>query len=102
MTSRSTASRRGGWRASADAADQLPRRCYPAGDRRTAMNDWLEDEPCMAERRWPLAPTDLLPRERWLWWEQLWVDVLMLGRRYRLWPAKDWWQDAITVEALAA
>jgi hypothetical protein len=26
----------------------------------------------------------------------------MLGRRYRLWPAKDWWENAITVEALAA
>ena len=66
------------------------------------MNDWLEDEPCMAERRWPLAPTALLPRERWLWWEQLWSDVLTLGRRYGLWPAKDWWKDATAVEALAA
>jgi hypothetical protein len=29
-----------------------------------------------------MAPTDLLPRERWLWWEQLWSDVLMLAKRY--------------------
>lgn len=37
------------------------------------MTEWLEDEdePCLAEQRWPLAPTHLLPRERWLWWEQL-------------------------------
>jgi hypothetical protein len=48
------------------------------------------------------APTHLLPRERWLWWEQLWTDVLALGQRYRLWPAKDWWEDPTTVESLAA
>jgi hypothetical protein len=46
------------------------------------MTDWLEDEPAgsTAERRWPLAPTHLLPRERWVWWEQQWSDVLMLRR----------------------
>ena len=26
----------------------------------------------------------------------------MLGRRYRLWPRKDWWEDGVQVEALAA
>ena len=54
------------------------------------MNDGLEeDEPCLPDQRWPMAPTHLLPRERWLWWEQLWLDVIALGRRYRLWPSKD-------------
>jgi hypothetical protein len=67
------------------------------------MNEWLEDDqPCLAEQRWPMAPNRLLPRERWIWWEQLWSDVIALGRRYRLWPAKDWWDDAAVVEALAA
>jgi hypothetical protein len=68
------------------------------------MRDWIDDgnEPCLSAQRWPLAPKHLLPRERRLWWEQLWSDVLILGRRYRLWPGKDWWEDATTVEALAA
>jgi hypothetical protein len=67
------------------------------------MNDWLEDEePCMAEQRWPMAPNHLLPRERWLWWEQLWSDVITLARRYRISLAKDWWEDSTQVEALAA
>ena len=69
------------------------------------MTDWLESEPDgldLGERRWPLAPTDLLPRERWLWWEQLWSDVEMLGNRYRLRPANGWWEDGEQVEALAA
>jgi hypothetical protein len=67
------------------------------------MSGWLEDgEPSLVEQRWPMSPTYLLPRERWLWWEQLWSDVIATGRRYRLWPAKDWWEDATTVEALAA
>ena len=47
-------------------------------------------------------PTNLLPRERWLWWEQLWSDVLMLGERYRVRPANEWWENAVQVEALAA
>ena len=69
------------------------------------MTDWLEgehDELELGDRRWPLSPTDLLPRERWLWWEQLWSDVLMLGNRYRIRPGKDWWEDGAQVEALAA
>jgi hypothetical protein len=71
----------------------------------SAMTDWSEnesDELELGERRWPLAPTGLLPRERWLWWEQLWSDVLMLGDRYRIRPARDWWEDGTQVEALAA
>jgi hypothetical protein len=68
------------------------------------MTEWVEDEdePCLASHRWPMAPTDLLPRERWLWWEQLWTDVLMLGELYRVRPCKDWWEDGTQVEALAA
>ena len=67
------------------------------------MNDWLEEEePCLADHRWPLAPNLLLPRERWLWWEQLWNDVIALGKRYRLHPPKDWWEDSAKVEVLVA
>ncbi len=67
------------------------------------MSDWLEDnEPCLGEQRWPLAPIHLLPRERWLWWEQLWTEVVMLVERYRINPGKDWWEDSTKVEALAA
>ena len=68
------------------------------------MTDWLEDEsePCLADQRWPMAPTHLLPRERWLWWEQLWSEVVALGERYRVRPCKDWWEDGSKVEALAA
>ena len=67
------------------------------------MTEWLEDEDrALAEQRWPMAPTHLLPRERWLWWEQLWSDVIALGKRYRLHPPKDWWEDGAKVEALAA
>lgn len=66
------------------------------------MTDWLEDqdEPYLAEHRWPRPPNHLLPRERWLWWEQLWTDVLMLADRYRIRPMKDWWENATQVEAL--
>jgi hypothetical protein len=67
------------------------------------LTEWLEDDELyVGEQRWPLAPNDLLPRERWLWWEQLWSDVIGLGRRYRLNPPKDWWEDGAKVEALAA
>lgn len=54
------------------------------------------------ERRWPLAPTNLLPRERWRWWEQLWADVAVLRARYRLPLRSGWWEDQVQVEALAA
>jgi len=68
------------------------------------MTDWSEGEhdELALEQRWPMAPTHLLPRERRRWWEQLWSDVIMLGDRYRVRPAKDWWEDAVQVEALAA
>ena len=35
-------------------------------------------------RRWPLHWRGLYPRERWLWFEQLWTDVCALRERYRL------------------
>jgi hypothetical protein len=52
--------------------------------------------------RWPLDWRSLYPRERWLWWEQLWMDVCALRDRYRLPVRSDWWEDSIQVEALAA
>ena len=68
------------------------------------MTEWSEAEnPLDPDQRcWPMAPNDLLARERWRWWEQLWSDVLALGDRYRIRPAKDWWEDGVQVEALAA
>lgn len=52
--------------------------------------------------RWPLDWRSLYPRERWLWWEQLWMDVCALRDRYRLPLRSGWWEDSIQVEALAA
>jgi hypothetical protein len=49
-----------------------------------------------------MAPNDLLPRERRLWWEQLWTDVCALGVRYRLPVRSGWWEDNVQAEALAA
>jgi hypothetical protein len=67
------------------------------------MPEWADEhEPALAEPRWPMASTDLLPRERWLWWERLWSDVLMLAKRYPISPGNDWWEHGVKVEALAA
>jgi hypothetical protein len=68
------------------------------------MSDWPEREhdELAVDRRWPLAPAHLLPRERWLWWEQLWSDVIALRERYRISPSNNWWEDGVQVEALAA
>jgi hypothetical protein len=66
------------------------------------MTEWLDDDACLPHTCWPMTPTHLLPRERWLWWEQLWGEVVMLRRRYRLDPGKDWWEEETKVEALAA
>jgi hypothetical protein len=54
------------------------------------------------ERRWPLTWLGLYPRERWLWFEQLWSDASVLRERYRLMLRSGWWEDQIQVEALAA
>ena len=42
-------------------------------------------------QRWPLTWRGLYPRERWLWFEQLWSDVCMLRERYRLAVRSGWW-----------
>jgi hypothetical protein len=52
--------------------------------------------------RWPLVWQGLYPRERWLWFEQLWSDVCLLRQRYHLAVRSGWWADQIQVEALAA
>jgi hypothetical protein len=67
-------------------------------------DDRREDEDFYAEegRRWPLTWRELYPRERWLWFEQLWDDVCTLRDRYRLAVRAGWWEDQIQVEALAA
>jgi hypothetical protein len=52
--------------------------------------------------RWPLTWRGLYPRERWMWFEQLWSDACALRTRYRLGLRSGWWEDEIQVEALAA
>ena len=52
--------------------------------------------------RWPLDWRGLYPRERWLWFEQLWSDVCMLRDRYRLAVRAGWWENDLQLEALAA
>src|SRR5689334_2984749 len=41
---------------------------------------------------WPLSWTDLYPRERWVWFEQLWSDACALRERYRLALRSGWWE----------
>ena len=52
--------------------------------------------------RWPLHWRGLYPRERWLWFEQLWSEVCMLRDRYQLAIRSGWWENEIQLEALAA
>ena len=68
------------------------------------MTEWVDGDgdPRGSSNRWPLAATDLLPRERWLWWEQLWSDVRVLRVRYHLPVRSGWWEDQVQVETLAA
>jgi hypothetical protein len=54
------------------------------------------------DERWPLHWAGLDARSRWLWWEQLWSDVVALIARYRLPVRSGWWEEAVQVEALAA
>ena len=61
-------------------------------------DDW-SDAP---SPRWPLDWRGLYPRERWLWFEQLWCDVCMLRERYRLAIRSEWWENDLQLEALAA
>jgi len=60
--------------------------------------DW-EDAP---SPRWPLDWRGLFPRERWMWFEQLWSDVCMLRERYHLAVRSGWWENEVQLEALAA
>ncbi len=54
------------------------------------------------QRRWPLDWRGLLPRERWRWFEQLWIDTCALRERFRLPVRAGWWEDQVQVETLAA
>jgi hypothetical protein len=65
-------------------------------------DEWSEGWEDPDGRRWPLNWCGLYPRERWLWWEQLWTDVCSLRERYRLAVRAGWWEDQIQVETLAA
>jgi hypothetical protein len=65
-------------------------------------DDHTEDPDQLIDTRWPLHSHGLYPRERRLWFEQLWSDVLMLRQRYRLPVRSGWWENEIQVEALAA
>jgi hypothetical protein len=65
-----------------------------------SFEDAYADEPQAV--RWPLDWRGLYPRERWLWFERLWIDVCMLRDRYRLAVRSGWWRDAVQLEALAA
>jgi len=68
-------------------------------DRHEGPEDDWSDAP---SPRWPLDWRGLYPRERWLWFEQLWCDVCMLRERYRLAIRSEWWENDLQLEALAA
>lgn len=65
-----------------------------------ALDPHLDDQELLL--RWPLTWRGLDPRVRWLWFDQLWLDVCLLRERYRLMVRSGWWEDEIQVEALAA
>ncbi len=51
---------------------------------------------------WPLDPRSLYPRERWVWYERLWTDVIALQARYQLGVRSEWWAKQVQVEVLSA
>ena len=51
---------------------------------------------------WPLTWRELLPRERWVWFDQLWSDVVELRTRYSIPIRVGWWESDLQVEAIAA
>lgn len=51
---------------------------------------------------WSIDWHRLEPAARWMWWEQLWLDVCALWQRYLLPLRSRWWESAVTVEALQA
>jgi hypothetical protein len=61
-------------------------------------DSWEDD----GGQRWPLSWRGLYPRERWLWFEHLWVDVCSLRERYRVSVRSGWWEDGVQLETLAA
>ena len=65
-------------------------------------DDHSEDPDQLIETRWPLHWQGLYERERRMWFEQLWRDVVMLRRRYRLPVRSGWWENELQIEALAA
>ena len=67
------------------------------------MTERLEDwNSARVQARWPMAPNDLLPRERWLWWEQLWSDVLRAARALPTRGPPELVGGQVQVEAMAA
>jgi len=62
----------------------------------------VESQLTEGSARWPMSWQGLYPRERWLWFEQLWCDVCMLKERYRLPVRAGWWENQLQVETLAA
>ena len=82
-------------------------RCAQHEGRSSVMDSEYDDrdlEGPLAEgsARWPMSWQGLYPRERWLWFQQLWSDVCMLRPRYRLPVSSGWWENQVQVEALAA
>src|SRR5205807_3359421 len=88
-------------------------RAPPAGDRppahlvqrqtpQSARRRTIMTPPPPQGTRWPLDWRGLPPPERWIWWDQLWLDATRLRDRYRLALRSGWWEDDIQVEALAA
>lgn len=71
----------------------------PDDDRWDGPGDDFDE---VESRIWPLDWHSLYPRERWMWFEQLWSDACMLRERYRIALRAGWWEDQIQVEALAA
>lgn len=71
----------------------------PGEDRWEDPDGDLDDEIAL---RWPLHWRGLYPRERWIWFEQLWAEVCVLRERYRLPVRSGWWENEIQLEALAA
>ena len=68
----------------------------------SSFEDHSDGSDQLLDTRWPLDPEGLYPRERRLWFEQLWDDVVKLRRRYRLPVRSGWWEHQLHVEALAA
>jgi hypothetical protein len=83
-----------------DPDDQGERPWDDRGEQPWGESEGAWDEP--DSPRWPLDWRGLYPRERWLWFDQLWSDVVMLRDRYRLAVRAGWWENDVQLEALAA